>query len=288
MELKMKFLDKWERKYGKYAISGLMKYVVVLSIAGTVIGIVSPYFYSRWLCLDFGKIFQGQIWRLFTYILQPGLTPSLGFISPVNMFLYFLGLYFYYWVGNSLEHAWGSFRFNMYYISGFLLNILAAAIIYFTFGLSFPAGLGYINETMFLALAVLFPDVQVLFMFIIPVKIKWLGYLYGGLLAYNILKYTVMGMYPLAIALIVATANFLFFFLNTRNYKRVSPKEVKRRAAYRKEVKQAKGITRHKCAVCGRTELDDENLEFRFCSKCDGNYEYCMEHLFTHEHVHRH
>lgn len=285
----MKFLDKLERKYGRYAISGLMRYVIILSIAGTVIGLLSPSFYSQWLCLDFEKIFQGQIWRLFTYILQPGLTASgIGFVSPISMLLYFLELYFYYWIGNSLEGVWGSFRFNLYYISGFLLNIVAALIIYAAFGVTFPAGLGYINQSMFMAVAVLFPDVQVLFMFIIPLKIKWLGYLYGALLAYDILSNVIAGNYAMAIAITVAAANFLVFFFNSRNYQRVSPKQRKRRTAYRREVHEAKGITRHKCAVCGRTELDDENLEFRFCSKCDGNYEYCMEHLFTHEHVHRH
>lgn len=30
------------------------------------------------------------------------------------------------------------------------------------------------------------------------------------------------------------------------------------------------------------------NLDFRFCSKCDGNYEYCSDHLFTHQHVRKH
>lgn len=284
----MKFLDKLERKYERYAISGLMRYVIMLSIAGTVIGLIAPRFYSQWLCLDFAKIFEGQVWRLFTYILQPGLSMGAGFISPVSMLFYCLELYFYYWIGNALEGAWGAFRFNMYYISGFILNIIAAAIIYFAFGVSFPAGLGYINQSMFLAVAVLFPNIQVLFMFIIPLKIKWLGYLYGAMLAFEILSNLVNGMYPVAIALTVAAGNFLFFFFGSRNYKRMSPKQVKRRAVYRKEVREAKGVTRHKCAVCGRTELDDENLEFRFCSKCDGNYEYCMEHLFTHEHVHKH
>ena len=209
-------------------------------------------------------------------------------LNPVNILFYLLELYFYYWIGNSLENVWGAFRFNMYYISGFILNILAAAIIYFAFGVSYPTGLGYINQTMFLAVAVLFPNVQVLFMFFIPLKIKWLGYLYGALLALDIVQNLIFGNWPMAIALIVATGNFLMFFFSTRNYHRVSPKQVKRRATYRREVNQAKGITRHKCAICGRTELDDENLEFRFCSKCDGNYEYCMEHLFTHEHVHKH
>ena len=42
---------------------------------------------------------------------------------------------------------------------------------------------------------------------------------------------------------------------------------------------------RHKCAVCGRTELDAPDLEFRYCSKCAGDHEYCSEHLYTHTHV---
>ena len=79
--------------------------------------------------------------------------------------------------------------------------------------------------------------------------------------------------------------NFLIFFFSTRNYRSVSPKEVHRKRTYHRQVQQPKGVTRHKCAICGRTELDDPNLEFRFCSKCNGNYEYCQDHLFTHEHV---
>lgn len=289
----MRFLDKLERKYGSYAIPGLMRYIVALSIAGTAIGLLTPRslgvpgFYETWLCLDFEKIFQGQVWRLFTYILEPGLTVGIGFFSPLSMFLYCIELYFYYWIGTSLENAWGSFRFNLYYVSGFLLNIVAALIIYFAFGVSFPAGLGYVNQSLFLALTVLFPDATVLFMFVIPLKIKWLGYFYGLMLAYDIIYSIATGAYAMALALIVATANFLIFFFGTRNYKRMSPRQVKRRANYRRQVHKVEGITRHKCAVCGRTELDDENLEFRFCSKCEGNYEYCMEHLFTHEHVHK-
>ena len=99
---------------------------------------------------------------------------------------------------------------------------------------------------------------------------------------------------------LIAIANFLIFFLASRNYKRYSPQQAKRKANYKRQVRNAHNpdnvvqfrgkaaVTRHKCAVCGRTELDDDNLEFRFCSKCDGNYEYCMDHLYTHEHVHKH
>ena len=94
-----------------------------------------------------------------------------------------------------------------------------------------------------------------------------------------------------ALAAVVSILNFLIFYVSTRNMKRYSPKEVRRKKAYKKAVYEAKreqhyeGGAKHKCAVCGRTELDDENLEFRYCSKCNGNYEYCQDHLFTHEHV---
>ena len=43
-------------------------------------------------------------------------------------------------------------------------------------------------------------------------------------------------------------------------------------------------ISRHRCCECKKTEKDDENLEFRYCSKCNGSYEYCSEHIFNHEH----
>ena len=86
------------------------------------------------------------------------------------------------------------------------------------------------------------------------------------------------------LSLVISVLNFLIFFLSTRNYRRISPKEIHRKKVYRQQTIRTQGITKHKCAICGRTEEDDENLVFRFCSKCKGNYEYCQEHLFTHEH----
>ena len=81
--------------------------------------------------------------------------------------------------------------------------------------------------------------------------------------------------------------NFIVFYGTTRNYRAVSPKEMKRKADYKHKIQAAGKGTKHKCAVCGRTDLDDPSLEFRFCSKCDGGLEYCQDHLFTHEHVKR-
>ena len=94
----------------------------------------------------------------------------------------------------------------------------------------------------------------------------------------------------LFVTILLSLLNFLIFFLSTRNFRRMSPKEVHRRHVYRAQTAQPRRgakISKHKCAICGRTELDDPNLTFRFCSKCEGNYEYCQDHLFTHEHIRR-
>ncbi len=284
----MKFLNKLERKFGRNAIQGLMRYIVIINVIGAAIGIMSPQLYYSYLSLDFGQILHGQIWRLVTFILYPGLSTSSGFINPMDILFFAIEMYLYYMIGNSLENAWGAFRFNLYYLSGLLLNIVASIIIYVAVGSSFPIGLSAINQAMFLAFAVLYPNVQLLLFFVIPIKVKWLGILYGVIIGYQVISYLTMRQFAFALATVAGITNFLIFFLMTRNYKKVSPKQQYRRAKFKKEVRINNGVTRHKCAVCGRTELDDENLEFRFCSKCQGNYEYCMEHLFTHEHVKKH
>ncbi len=284
----MNFLNKLERKYGRYAIHNLMLYISILYGTGFVINQINPYFYMQYLMLDIEKILHGEVWRIVTFLIQP----------QFNNILYaVIGIYFYYWIGSTLERSWGAFRFNLYYISGMLLNVLAVVVIFLVTGNSEFLGMQYINYAMFLAFAVLFPDVQILLFFIIPIKIKYIAYLDAAFIAISLIQYFVAGNYFMCLAILLALGNFIFFFMTSRNYKRFSPGEVKRKRNFKSQVRSGKQgnnvvdfngrkkITRHKCAVCGRTELDDENLEFRFCSKCDGNYEYCMDHLFTHEHV---
>jgi hypothetical protein len=153
-----------------------------------------------------------------------------------------------------------------------------------------------------LAFATLFPDMQVYFMMILPIKIKWLAIIDGIYLAFSCLTYigqyfqAVAGLptelkiiaanYYLspAIAIVLSVLNFIIFFFATRKNK-YSPKEFKRRHEYTKQVKQAQGVAKHKCAICGRTSESNPELTFRFCSKCDGNYEYCEDHIFTHQHI---
>ena len=286
----MKFLNKMERKFGKYAIKNLMTYVIGLYIAGIVIELVNPYFYEEWLRLDFYKIAQGQVWRFVTFLIQP--------IGRVDFFI-LISLYLYYMIGNSLENAWGAFRFNLYFLSGVLFNILASFFIYSVIGISYSLPLTYINQAMFFAFAALYPNVQLMLFFVLPIKIKYLAFIYAAIFGYDIINLILNGFWWLGVAILVSIANFLIFFALTRNYRKISPSQMKRRTNYKRQVRYAHNpdnvvqfrgktaVTRHKCAVCGRTELDDDTLEFRFCSKCDGNYEYCMDHLYTHEHVHK-
>ena len=139
----------------------------------------------------------------------------------------------------------------------------------------------YINMSIFLAYAATFPEMQVLLMFIIPIKVKWLGIVYGAMLVFECLTGGIVTWFVIGSSLL----NFLVFFLTSRNHIHMSPRQMKRRQEFKRQTHSAPGITKHKCAVCGRTEKDDPTLEFRFCSKCYGNYEYCQYHLYTHEHI---
>ncbi len=277
-----------------------MRYVVVVYALGFIVNMISPNFYYDYLMLDIDMLLKGQVWRLITFIIQP---------MDDNLFLMLLLLYVYYSIGTSLEHVWGTFRFNLYYFMGIFFNMLAVVIIYLITkiilgaGVSFPVSLTYLNLSMLLAFAATFPDARFLLMFLIPVKAKYLLVGYFVILGYNIFQAFVYGgmWYGIfvSITILVAMANFFIYFMMIKSH--LSPRNIKRKVDFTKNYRAGtraamshstvdpqtghKIITRHKCAVCGRTELDGENIEFRFCSKCNGNYEYCQDHLFTHEHI---
>ena len=153
----------------------------------------------------------------------------------------------------------------------------------------------YISLSIFLAYALTYPDMKVLLYFVIPIKMKWMAIVYAALVVYDIVRYFMGGAWFMALPIIASLLNFIIFFLGTRNLNRYNPKEIHRRNQFKRAMGESKTVpfpggsksgevTKHKCAVCGRTEKDDPNLEFRFCSKCNGNYEYCQDHLYTHIH----
>ena len=265
------FLDRLERKLGRYAIHGLMRYVCLLYLIGLFVQLTNPSLYMNYLSLNPAMILRGQVWRLFTFLIQ----------SPNTSLIFFIfTLYLYYMLGQNLENTWGAFRFNVYYFSGVIFTIIGAFIAYFVTGSVYLLDTYYINMSLFLAFAFIYPNMQLLLMFLIPVKIKWLAYLDMAFFAYEF----IMGNVGTKISIIMSLLNFVIFFFGFM--RRTHPIRNGRQRAYRKAVhKPNPTVARHRCAVCGRTSITDPELEFRFCSKCNGNYEYCQDHLFTHTHV---
>lgn len=296
----MKPMSKFEKKFGKYAIKNISIVLIAFYGCGYLISLVNPGFLNYLTLNPYQILFHGQIWRLVTWL-----------IVPPGAFDFFtlLMLYFYYYIGTILERTWGTYRYNLYLFQGMIFTILGAfalmgylylfqpevmaflnggADLFREIGLMFSTY--YVNMSIYLAFACTFPDMQVLIFFLIPVKIKVIGIIYGLLLAYQFIS----GGYGNAVmdaanrfVIGASMLNFLLFFFTRRSMMYLSPKQIRRRQEFKQDVRKNTRITRHKCAICGRTEESNPELEFRFCSKCDGNYEYCQEHLFTHTHVKR-
>ncbi len=278
----MNFLNKMERKFGKYAIPNLTFWLIGAWVLGFIIQFTMPDLQAM-LTLEPKLILQGQIWRLISWLLIP---PS------VNILFLIFVLSCYYFIGRSIEQAIGTFRYNVYLIGGILCSVIGAFLLYGIYylvtgipvdGIGYYFSTEYVTMSLFMAFAVLFPNVEFRLYFLLPIKAKWLGIIDAIWMAFAFLASGMAGR----VAILSSLMNFLLFFLSTRNFKRVSPSEVRRKQAYRRQMRQSDAVAKHKCAVCGRTERDGADLEFRFCSKCDGNYEYCQDHLFTHRHIKR-
>ncbi len=268
------------KKFSNFAIPNLSLYLIIGYATGYIISMLSSQFLDL-LTLDPAMILRGQIWRLVTWVLIPPNTS--------NLFLVVLMLYANYCFGSALERAWGSHRYTCYLLSGILFTIIGVFLLYGIFafmGVSI-SGYGmlvstyYVNMSIFLAFAATFPETQVLFMYVLPVKVKHMGIIYG---VYLLLECVMGGMISWVV-IGSSLLNFVVFFIRSRGKMGMSVKQAKRSHEYKSKVRHTVRITRHKCAICGRTEESNPELEFRFCSKCNGNYEYCQDHLFTHKHV---
>ncbi len=276
-DVHLNWLDKLEKKFGRFAIPNLTMYLIGAYIIGFGIYYFLPGLF-KWLTLEPYFILKGQVWRVISWVLVP---PSGSLISIIFIVL------LYYSLGTALERAWGTFRYNVYIFSGILFTVIGAFALYFIAGTGMVGYGGlfstyYINMSIFLAFAVSYPDMELLLYFIIPIKMKWMAIVYAVFILYDFIAGNFISRVTIAASLL----NFIVFFLSTK--KGYSPKQQMRKKKYQKQSRPHMTYSngaRHRCAVCGRTELDDPNLEFRFCSKCNGNYEYCQDHLFTHEHV---
>ncbi len=238
--------------------------------------------YYTFMCFDRTRILHGQVWRLFSYVFLP---------QTQGLWLFLL-LFAYYGIGRMVERVWGTLKFNLFYLCGILVMDIAAMII------GAQPGASYLNMSLFLALATLYPDNRVLLMYIIPIKMKYLAWVYLLLLVADLVR---LDFFPL-----FALLNYFIFFgsdcLNVlperwqQKLRRSSVSNdkpntnwarayVKRPSSRPKETVVDAPAYRHKCAVCGRTDVSDPELEFRYCSKCSGYYCYCKDHINNHAHI---
>ncbi len=304
--------DKLERKYGNFAIPHLMNYVIGGYILGYFLILgqkITGVSYLSYMTLDPYQIIHGspfpQIWRVITWVL----IPPFGTSNMISLFFGIIMMVLYWQLGNVLERTWGTFRFNIFILGGILFTVIGSFIVYafmsasgsdqsILASASFYNSLGYstnyINMSIFLAFALCYPDMTVLLYFVIPIKMKWMSIVYAGFALYD---FIVTGFISVRVSIIASALSFLLFYLSTRESYHVSYRGAQRRAAFKNaqqkfqegfgrdnSTSQTSG-PRHKCCICGRTELTNPELDFRYCSRCNGNYEYCSDHLFTHTHV---
>ena len=277
-------------------IKNLMLYIAIGNLIVFFLSMIDPSnLLYGYLYFDRALILRGQVWRLVSYVFT-----YLNDFNAVGMLLNFIMLFCYYQIGRMLEQYWGVARFNAYYFCGILFMDIGALL------LGQNAAIYYLNLTLFLAVATILPDIRFLLFFIIPVKAKYLAWVYLGMTLWNLIKglitmFTSLGsgsVYLGWLFPVIALANyFLFFGSSLRNllpesmrYRKVKSDSPKASApgpnwASNYRSKSGEKPYRHKCTVCGRTDVQYPNLEFRYCSRCAGYHCYCIDHINNHVHI---
>ncbi len=286
-------------------IPNLMLYIVLGSgLVYLLNGLGLDTLYSL-LCFDRDAILKGQVWRLVTYALT---------IRNNGIFFTLLLLYCYYSLGHAMEQAWGTLRFNLFYLSGILLmDIFAMAFggiqvagtingVEYLLDFSSYYSMGmieYLNLSLLIAFATLYPDTHFLILFIIPVKAWILGALYLGITLYEVLTMSIPDfLFPHNLFPLVALANYFLFFgkdvanLLPMSWRLKLGRKNKSKSTHSGPIPfrpaekntEAPNYT-HRCTVCGRTDVSNPELEFRYCSRCHGYHCYCIDHINDHSHV---
>lgn len=265
----MNLITKLERRFGSWAIPNLAGYIIALQIIGVVL-LMGEYVGKLDLVLHGSSIlYKGEWWRLLSFMMIPKV------MSPLFLIISFL---VFYTISNALEKQWGTFRFNLFILSGYLLTVLMAVLNPGAVITNF-----YFLSGVFLAFATLFPDFKFLMFFIIPVKVKWLGWLSAGIFVLALFQSAEGpgGVFVLGDKLGIAAAfiNYALFFgwEFFNNFK-----SGRRRKAFEAERAVIAEQPLHQCAVCGITDKSDEHVHFRYCSTCGKCF--CEEHLSNHDH----
>ena len=255
------------------------------------------------LCFNRELILKGQVWRLFSYVFT-------SFSVTSNLLLVAVSYLCYFSLGKAIEYSWGTFRFNLYYLSGVLMMDLFAMIFggilipsgeyYYNFSSIYMDMGYYLNLSLFLGYATLHPDAQFLLFFIIPVKAWIFGLLDLALTLYEVFSLSFpLFCFPHNLFPLIAILNYLLFF--GKDVLNLIPLSWRMRAKSRKNPAKPKVIRfpgaqaatsetanepyTHRCTVCGRTDVSNPELEFRYCSRCNGYHCYCSDHISNHTHM---
>ena len=258
-----RLLARLERHIGRYAIPNLIVFVVGGMAMVWVLSQSRPEFIGA-LTLDMGRVRQGQVWRLVTFLFIPPRS------SPIWVLV---NLYFTWWVGSSLEQHWGSFKFNVYYSIGALGTIAAALI-------AGASSNTWLDSSLFLAFATIFPDVTILLFFILPIRVKWLGIIAAG----GIGLAFVLGDWGTRASIIAALSNYVLFFGgHWRQLWRQRGVAVRQRARREQLRSNTPVFGQRTCAVCGAREADGADIRVCSCEKCGGQpRSLCLEHARNH------
>ena len=252
-----KFINQLERRFGDWAIPNLTLWIVIFNVIGYILINVNPGIESA-LLLDANLVKKGELWRLFSYLFIP---PSL---HPVWIIF---ALFLTYTIGQGLEQEWGAFRLNLYYLIGMIGTTLVA----FFFSLE---GIDnrYLNTSLLFAFATIYPNFEILLFFILPVKMKWLGWIAA---AFLILGF-VLGSIGTKFAILISVANYFLFFGEMIIERIKLNRQVARSRARFKQEEPTQIEAFHTCAVCHKTDVSHPEMHFRVAQ--NGN-EYCLDHL---------
>jgi membrane associated rhomboid family serine protease len=185
-------LARLERRLGKYAVAHFTLFIVGGMAVVFVLSMLKPSFITM-LQLDLAKVKEGEVWRLFTYLFLP---------ESKSPFWILIALYWVWMIGTNLENEWGAFKFNVYYLLGMVGTTIAAAIT------GNAVGNTWLNMSLFLAFATVFPNYEIFLFFVLRIKVKWLGILAAGLLVFELAT----GSWATRGAVLAASINYLLFF----------------------------------------------------------------------------
>lgn len=283
-------VDRFAYNHPRFGIPNLMKFIVFGNVLVYLLTVFAGYNAVSFLEFNWLAIKSGEVWRLVTFIFMP------GYGSLRDAIWLFFFLYLYYMIGTTLEREWGTAKFNLYYLTGVVLTVIVGVITALVTGHNiYIAGADYVNLSMFFAFAMLYPDTRFLILYIIPVKVKWLAWLDAAVFALSVLRSLLRLDLIGALLPIIALLNFFVFFWTNisdeiayrrgRTRHQTSHQTIQFKSAVRQQrKKEAEQGYRHKCSVCGRTDTDFPDLEFRYCSRCAGYHCFCQDHIANHVH----